>query len=180
MKLDMRIRNERAAKEKALECVTRYVSIFCPLDAKRYDERKVQRVPSYRGPISDFLPQSVPKQELKATLDRLSLDAWLPAMNELESIASAFTSGVADEQMGVAVIGRTFCGSVANMYDLICMSRQDQVHPHWENAVRHYRIWSPRLSKAELESERMKLDRQIAQMPEGSVKSVGANDLDNV
>lgn len=74
---------------------------------------------------------------------RFSLLAWLPAINEVASISAAFVHGVADEEVGFSIIGRTFCAAVDADYDIIAIGHSEDVHPHYESIVSLYKIWSP-------------------------------------
>jgi hypothetical protein len=162
MKRDMRIRSERAAAEKAIEYITRYTSHSIPHSNNFYQDCVVNELPSYDGPISDFTFASLPPQFVKIAKERFArFDSFLPALNELNAIASAFAYGVADEKIGFAVIGRTFCASVAHHYDLICVARMNEVCPHFESIVTLYNLWAPRISKNELMALRRVLDRQL-------------------
>jgi hypothetical protein len=92
------------------------------------------------------------------------MDSWLPAMNELEAISAAFTSGIADDATGFKIIGRTFCASVEFSYDLIAYSRHRtiDVQGYWSNIVQLYQTWSPRLKESELRQAKEDLERRIA------------------
>ena len=172
MKLDMRTRNERAAKEKAVEFADRYMSIYVPLSSKVYDERKAANLPSYGGPIGDFTAADLLNLDQKIVRARFAL-GWLPALNALESIASAFVTGVADEQTGFSIMGRSFCATVAIQYDIICVCRDDDACRHWESIVSLYCLWSSRLTKAELEAHRARLDEKIAATVSRQISPIG-------
>lgn len=61
---------------------------------------------SYKGPIGDFTPNSLPIGVVAAIDKRVDGAEWLPAINKLQSIAAYFTTGVADEEVGFQIIGR--------------------------------------------------------------------------
>jgi hypothetical protein len=95
-------------------------------------------------------------------------------MNELLAVASAFTSGVADESLGFEIIGRTFCRSVESSYDILCLARFDnEVYPYFFTISELYRIWSPRLQLAENEENRRKIAQTFPQ--NAHVKGIGTD-----
>jgi hypothetical protein len=173
MKLDMRIRNERAAKEKAIEYASRYLTRYIELYMPFFEQREKAKLPSYEGEIGDFTLSSLDKSQLATALKRYKLESWLPSMNELQAIASAFMTGVADEGTGFDVIGRTFCSTVVSNYDIICICRQDTVEPHFQSIVALYQLWSQRLSKAELTAMRTRIEKRIGAIPDLHIPHIG-------
>jgi hypothetical protein len=166
LKKDIRLRNERAAKEKAIEYGRRYLRDYVQLNGAFFDDCQSGKLESYFGPIGDFTSGSVLRSEEAGLManKRYALPSWLPAMNELEAISAAFTSGVADEATGFNIVGRTFCKSVEHSYDLIALSRHkaNDAHGYWSNIVQLYKMWSPRLEEAELRQAKEHLDSRIA------------------
>jgi len=168
LKRDIRLRNERAAKEKAIEYGSRYLREYVDLDARFFDACLNDEPNLYSGPVGDFTAGSLPPDGPASDrlLKRYGQSAWLPAMNELEVIAAAFVSGVADESAGFKIIGRSFCATVASHYDLIAFSRgrARTAQNYWHNIVHLYKIWSPRLTESELREARGRLDQRIARV----------------
>jgi hypothetical protein len=165
LKKDIRLRNERAAKEKAIEYASRYLCGFVGFEKVFRRERLNAKLDPYSGPIGDFMSGSLQSERaLEMARKRYVLDSWLPAMNELEAISAAFTSGVADEATGFKILGRTFCRSVEGNYDLIAFSRHraESAQAYWSNIVQLYKMWSPRLEEAELRQAKEHLDSRIA------------------
>jgi hypothetical protein len=162
LKRDIRIRNERAAKENAVEYGARYLNNFTKLWGPFFDAHRAAGLSSYKGPIEDFSVGSLKQNE--NARKRYELFSWLGSFNELEAISSAFTSGVADEEIGFKIFGRSFCHTVRDDYDLIAISRQSPVRAqdYWSNIVELYTIWAPRLQQAELVGIRDMLNVQIA------------------
>jgi hypothetical protein len=106
----MRIRNQRAAKEKAIEYSSRYLNDYSSLNGAWFDYRKKHSLPSYEGPIGDFTLKSVPPKYEAPLMARWGSLAWGQSINELAAIAAAFTSGVADEEEGFKSRLLTFTG----------------------------------------------------------------------
>jgi hypothetical protein len=170
---DIRIRNQRAAAEKAIDASDRYLCHFVPVQATNFDERRSRKLSSYNGPIGDFTPESIPKGLFDECHSRLKLDSWLPSMNILESIAAGFVAGVADEQTGFRVVGRTFCSAVEECYDIIALCRMEKTNASWTNIVELYWIWRPRLTKTELEAAKKEMECKLAACPGKSVPPIG-------
>ena len=172
LKKDIRVRNERASKEKALEFVEKY-ELFITLDERFYSESKAKKVPSYNGPIGDFSEGSVPEKYQKNAYVRYTLP-WLEGVNKLELIASGFVSGVADEQLGFKIIGWTFCATVASKYDILCIARGiDKTNPGYQTIVELYQLWAPRLSKAQLLHAREEIEKRIAATVDSTIPPIG-------
>ena len=132
------------------------------------------KLPQYVGPVGDFSYKSLPEKHISTALKRIEPVArWVTMLNQLQAIASAFTTGVADEKTGFTIIGRSLCGSVASFYDVLCVCRQDEVHAHYDNMVELYETWAPRLTKAELDDARKSLEERIAAIEERAIPPVG-------
>ena len=172
---DIKIRNQRAAAEKAIEASNRYFTDYIPLSGNYYREKITSKIDHYNGPIGDFYYNSIPKDQRESSLKRYKLSSWLPALNSLESIASSFITGVADESVGFRVIGRTFCSSVEHSYDLISISRQEKPIEYWTNIVELYLLWRPRLTKAELEIEMQEIGSKISKLEQKKAPPIGSS-----
>jgi len=172
LKKDIRVRNERASKEKALEFVEKY-ELFITLDERFYSESKAKKVQGYNGPIGDFSNGSVPEKYQKNAYKRYTLP-WLEGVNKLELIASGFVSGVADEQLGFKIIGWSFCATVASKYDILCIARGiDKTKPGYQTIVELYQLWAPRLSKAQLLHAREEIEKRIAATVDSTIPPIG-------
>lgn len=174
MKKDMITRMDRAAKEKAIEYSTRYLSNFVSLVSTFCNEYKKHNTTEYKGSISDFTFNSLQEKHLDNAKKRFDILSWLPAMNELQSIAAAFTSGVADDRTGFNIIGRTYCVTVQCNYDILSMSRQAKVCDYYQSIIDLYNVWAPRLNKAELEAERVKMEECISCIPDKNISPIGS------
>jgi hypothetical protein len=160
LKRDIRLRNERASKEKTLEFAQTYES-HIELANKFYEECSSKKLLSYDGPVGDFTVKSIPKNFFPFTRKRFD-GCWLDAMNRLEIVAAAFISGVADEELGFNIIGPSFCASVVSHYDLISSMRDhDDPTEAFQPIVDLYRLWAPRLTKAQLLRAREELQKRI-------------------
>ena len=173
MKQDMHTRNDRAAKEKAIEYASRYLSKYVELSDKFYKECQEKKVVGYDGPVGDFNLNSLLPQYRSNAIKHFTLDFFRPALNELQTIASAYVTGIADEKTGFEIIGRTYCVSVASKYDILCCCRQDEIHQYYQSIIDLYNIWSPRITKAELEAERKRIEKSMSEIPDESIAPLG-------
>jgi hypothetical protein len=176
LKKDMRIRNERAAKERAIEYGRLYLTAFISSANKAYAALEKANLSTHDEPVGDFSasPTRTP-QQLERTAKRLVNPFLLDALNHLESIAASFVTGVADESTGFKICGRSFCGSVESYYDVIaaCRNKKNAV-AYWNNIVALYGMWSPRLSQAELRKEKERLEAKLAATaPSSEVPPIG-------
>ena len=172
-KKDIHLRNERAAKERAIEYSQRYLNVFCQLDGVFHAEVKKAGLSSYKGEIGDFTRSSLPERLPKNSFGRMNCTSCVAALNELCALSAAFVAGVADEQVGFKIIGRTFCGAVQQYYDLLAIVRTDPVHAFYGPIVELYKVWSPRLTRAELEQERTKIVADINAQVDNPIQPIG-------
>lgn len=175
LKKDMRLRNQRAAAEKAIEAVDQYAA-FANEALVFFKELRAADVPTYSGPIGDFTPASVPAEWEPTAKKRVAITSWISAVNTLDAIAASFIFGVADEATGFAMIGRSFCANVGHFYDLMARQRKDAVQPHFQGVVDLYSLWSSRLSREQLANSRKALDAQIANLPDRKITPIGVDD----
>jgi hypothetical protein len=175
IKQDIRIRNKRAAAEKAIEACDAYFSDYIALSGVQFKEQKAANVPVYKGPIGDFTSKSIAPNLLEGCVARMQLMSWVPALNRLEAMAAYFTAGVADESTGFKVIGRTFCSTVESNYDLISLSRRGEPNAYWSNLVELYSLWRPRLTKSELDLAKQGIEKSISALQQKTVSPIGTD-----
>ncbi len=173
LKRDIKTRNERASKEKAIEYCSEYLLEFISLINNYYRDLIKSKLPVYNGEVGDFSYLSIKSSELENSEKRFSIDSWLPAFNKLESIAAVFISGVADECTAFKIIGRNYCAVIESYYDIIVICRIHKINPYWFNIVELYEIWSSRLKKAELKIEKEAIDNTFQSVEDKMIKPIG-------
>lgn len=175
LKRDIATRNERAAKEKAIEYSSRYLKDFVTLIDTCAEACRQAHVPStYSGPIGDFNPESLSQGALAEGAKRFHAARWHLALNELEVVAAAFMSGVADEALGFSMIGGTFCASVQGSYDIVTMMAPKKEGKFYRNIISLYNVWAPRLTEAELELARADIAQRLTELPKAAaIKGIG-------
>lgn len=143
----------------------RYGNAYVPLASKLYNAlEKTDGKGGYNGPIGDFSQRSIVSDRLTAVIATESteiIELAVNSLNELELCAAYFVTEVADEKVGFSTIGRTFCRTVENHYDIIAVGRKNLPNDHWSSIIKLYRLWRPRLHKSELEAKATLLKKQI-------------------
>jgi len=153
-------RDVRLSKEHALKSCERYLNRYVELSSKEFKMKAKNGINKYTGPIGNFTKQSIPDNFLPDIIKHMMIEESLSALNELEIISSYFVTGVSDEETGFAIISRSFCHTVETKYGIISACRDDVANDYWTNTIELYRIWRPRLSKAELEKSAESLEEQ--------------------
>jgi hypothetical protein len=178
LKRDILLRSERAAKERAIEACQRYLQTYIPLADEDYRDRNEKNIPVYDGPFDSFDFRTWPEIRSDAALKRFKrYEKWLPAMNELESIAATFASGVGDEALGFEIIGVTFCGTVASHFDVLAVAHTSPDGPggHYNSIVKMYLCWSPRIEKKRLSAVRRSIDAKIGEIRDNAIQPLGGS-----
>jgi len=163
LKQDLRTRNVRSAREKALEACDRYFEKYVSLANTYFEDRK--GLPIYEGPIGDFSKNTLSGQWMPHAVSRFKVFSWISALNQLESIAAYFCTEVADERSAYPIIGRSFVKTVELHYDLIALSRPSPASPYYASTVKLYEIWKARLQYDELDHQRALVSRDIDALP---------------
>ncbi len=172
LKEDIRTRNVRAAREKAIEAANQYTREFIPTYNQLWLKMRKASLSSYDGPVSDFNFDSLAAPLQEKGLKRCDLNMGSNAFNIMEAIAVYFTSGIADESIGFRIFGRSYCATVGSNYDIISLCHSDKACPHYQNIVQLYRTWSARLSKEELKAARSELDKNISSIAEDRLEHI--------
>ena len=170
MKIDIRTRQDRKAKEKAIEAANTYLNEYCAFPMQK------REIEEYIGEIGDFSYNSIEKNDdvFIKSVKRLEDGVWLEKLNKLESIAAIYASGVGDEKLGFQIIGRTYCSSVESHYDIISLLRAKNTCDYFENIVVLYQTWKPRLKKIELEYEINEKSEEVSTIKVKKIASINA------
>ena len=121
----------------------------------------------YDGPIDDFSFKKLPQDRKDLIAKNLSKDfSNVRLLNSLEIMSSYFVSGVADEETGFKICGRSFCQTVSVRYDVICALRGEQnPQRYWHNIVGLFEVWNPRLTRGELAQRADHIAEEMAGLP---------------
>lgn len=153
LKKSIKLNSKHATGEKAIEFVLHYLSSNRSLLNKFIEKCKEINTPyAYPGPINNFLPHEIGADFLHEHKKRKSLaEEWVPLLNDLEIISSAFVTGVADEKIGFQCIGRSFCKDVIDLYDILSGTNIYEDMNYYSNIVKLFRVWISRLISRDFE-----------------------------
>jgi hypothetical protein len=171
LKHDVNTRNLRAAKEQALAYCDRF-SRYVLLRRKFVRKAEHAKLTLFSGATNaDFTDEALDANAERIVDEKLKLDECIATLNELELIAMAFISGVADEGEGFNTIGHGFCATVATHYDIIAI--QGRRRSSFKNIRALYKIWSSRSQLAEIEKERHRLEVRAKATPNHKISPLG-------
>ena len=86
-------------------------------------------------------------------------------MNELESFAMYFASDLADEEIAFTPTGQTFCLNCEYFAGFVGIFRQEQNVKLYQNLVKLYGLWKPRLERTVLQEQSKALDQKMKSLP---------------
>jgi len=87
------------------------------------------------------------------------------ALNELESFAMYFACDLADEQIAFTPTAQTFCGICHYHAGFIGVFRQENKIKLYQNLVKLYGIWNPRLERTVFEEQSKTLEQKMKNLP---------------
>lgn len=79
-------------------------------------------------------------------------------MNRLESVSTAFTSGLADEKTAFDVIGRAYCNASKKLFPLALAAGSD----YYQNNLALYKLWNNRIETEQLEAKRTAIEEELS------------------
>lgn len=168
LKKSIKISSQHATWQKAVEFSDRYLINNRILLNKFIKKCKDDGIPyAYKGSIGNFRPGEISEKYKETHKKRKSYyDLWIPILNDLQVIASAFISGVADERIGFEFIGRSYCNDVITLYDLISESNIYRTINYYDNIIKLFEIWIIRIHKMANEQQKAYLTTKNEQIKE--------------
>jgi hypothetical protein len=166
---DVELRSKREALSMALEQCKRYAEQIIP----HFDKLlKKMLVLDYKMPAHTcnagfpFITKDVdPKgAEIWVKHEDLRIEI-IHALNELESFAMYFALDLADEQAAFPPAAQTLCTICEYYRFFIGAFREDERVKLYQNLVKLYAIWKPRLERTALDEQSKILDRKKQQLP---------------
>jgi len=102
---------------------------------------------------------------------------FLRPMNDLESFATSFTTGAADESAAFGSVGLSYVNSVTGWYYQYCSVRsKEKSYKPFSNTIDLYNLWSGRIKKTRLSKIRAELEEKIKNVESGrNIKPIGLN-----
>jgi hypothetical protein len=87
------------------------------------------------------------------------------ALNEFESFAMYFACELADEEVAFTPTAQTFCRNCEEFATFIGVFRQNQNMKLYQNLVKLYGMWKPRLERILLEEQSKFLEEKKKRLP---------------
>lgn len=163
---DIQLRSRREAGMISIQEADKFANEIIPA----FDEinRKfggLQRAPNK---LDQFLPSeihAVNQQKYKDRLSQMSgdLENNICALaNKIESIATAFMKGIADEEVVFEAVAPVYCEMIEDIYFFYCHYRRRENEINlYQNTINLYGIWSARIEKTGLEINRKTLEKKL-------------------
>jgi hypothetical protein len=188
LKSDIRIRNTRMAREMSAAIIKYYMEEHCaPSNGVELLIQKKQ-VPaiSWTGKTEDLDFLSPATFDKRIALSRLSSYVEIfqngetkvcitDLLNGLEYVGACCNSGLPDEKLVFNSIGRSFCRTVEQFYDLIVVMRQNEGIRYYENAGVCYRRWKKWINAEILSDKKTKIDEELQRAVADRMKIIGVD-----
>ena len=94
----------------------------------------------------------------------------LEALNQLETFAFYFTSGIADEQVAYSSVGAAYVSSVKDLVPLMILTSDDE---HHQATIKLFHLWRERREKAKLERDRAELEAKARALKPREILPIG-------
>ena len=91
----------------------------------------------------------------------------------MESFATYFTKGVADEEIVFSSVGRSYCFTVENYFFEISDCRNLKEQQSFQNLIDQYKMWKDRLNKIQLTKEQQELRAKLDEINETKIDPIG-------
>jgi hypothetical protein len=169
-KADIVLRSKREAIAVALDQCKRFAEHIVPAFDKLGPEliRKGyhKELPLNTDPQFPVIPQQADPVGVKIWFSEVDLrTSIVQALNELESFAMYFANDLADESVAFIPAGQSFC-HICEYYRLfIGVYRQPDKVKLYQNLVKLYGMWKPRLERTVLEEQGKLLESKLQKLP---------------
>ena len=165
---DIILRSRREAIAVALEQCKRFAESIVPLlDSinKEMAARNYQ-MPQHIDPDFPLLPREADPLGVQIWMNEAELRAKIVhCLNELESFAMYFASDLADENVAFTPTALTFCQNCEYYRLFIGAYRQPDKMRLYQNLVKLYGMWKPRLEKTTIEEQAKLLEAKKQKLP---------------
>lgn len=176
LKKDLQTTNKRAAVEKSIEYLNWFANTYIPR-SESFTTAYGQKSNTYKGPINrNFFFDENCKPNSKYIQEHIKLcldNDGVHLLNQLEFLSAALINGLADEELMFNPTARLFCKHVERLYVLICLLRRDN-HQVYSNIIKLYSIWKDRLNKIHLETKKSQIDKDLAEIKDEKIVSIGS------
>lgn len=163
---DVEIRYTREATKVTLDQCARWASRILP-ELNRLSDGLVKAGYTFPKDANPSFTLARAKQDphiQKIWGTQLRLEV-LAALNEAESFAMYFTSGLADESIAFPPVAQGYCQLCQGLASFIGVHRPENSVQLYPNLVRLYEIWASRLEHEKLNVQQRNLDAQKSGLP---------------
>jgi hypothetical protein len=167
---DIILRSRRESLSIALEQCKRFAESIVPnfdkLHREMVNQKKYLPPPVETDPNFPVIPAEMDPQGAKlwGTDHDLRMQI-VNVLNELESFAMYFACDLADEQTAFVPTAQTFCSECEYLRWFIGVFRPKEGVKLYQNVVKLYGLWKPRLERTVLEEQSKLLDQKKKQLP---------------
>lgn len=167
-RIDITIRSKREAVAFALDQCKRFAETILP---------QLDRLAGELGKRGYKLPSDVDRSFpfISAAQDPIGAKVWneekelklkiVHALNELESFAMYFACDLADECVAFTPTAQSFCNNCEYFRLFIGVYRQPENVLLYQNLVKLYGVWKPRLERTVLEEQGKLLESKKQKLP---------------
>lgn len=172
--------SRRQAAELATEQIKIYVDKIIPLQNKLFisqvkNDFKDINVENIHNFTYEELKKNTSIENIKTKREEYfkTLSQVGDLLNLMESFAIYFTKGIADEEIAFSSIGSTFCNSVKGLKFELCLIRTESELTGFENIVKLYQIWNPKIISYRINQELIKKKQELNNLTIGTVDILG-------
>lgn len=164
---DIILRSRREATALAIQQCERFAEKIIPHLHDVFNElqRRKYVPPQPTNPEFPFIPAPMNSVNHQIWLDAPFRSKIINAMNELESFAQYFTNDLADEGVAFTPTGQSFCQQCQHLSFFIGIFRQDHFPKLYQNVVKLYQLWKPRVERMVLEEQGKKIETLKSKLP---------------
>ena len=172
--------SKRQAAELATKQIDKYAEQIIPLQNKHNAFAEKLNQEKLKFPeIKEFTLKEIEKEyseevflkNIEIGITNLSLIN--PVLNAMDTFATYFIKGVADEEIAFSSIGVTFCYSTEQYFFHICMARSEDDSIIYNNLVSLYHLWNPRLRSEKLNRELERKKQEIRKIKVSKIDPMG-------
>jgi hypothetical protein len=176
---DIQTRLQREAKQHAADLCRRFAEQTIPQYGRLETALAGTKTPLQAWPLVDysFSPTSIPDADGANVWIRSaegSGELLIKMLNELESVAMYFVSGIADERLAFPSLSRMYCAGVERLAPILISLRTNTVGSgQFPNVVALYELWNERIRLHTAMAERAELDRRAANISSREIVPFG-------
>jgi hypothetical protein len=177
LKKHFRLNSMREAFKVAAEQCNHFSKEIIPLYRKfmkEIDDNNIKFLDNFEINIKKNHYKVSPTEDIAtADLNALNSSEYLTdLLNNIEGYSLYYASRVADEKVGYITTGKCYCEMVMKLLPLFITEFQKG---YFKNTSLIFGIWYNRQQKEKLTLEKKQLEKEIKEIPAGSISAIGTN-----